>query len=53
MFSDLIVPKNPEEKKFKFSTKTMDYPLKKMIIFLALFKALIFWSKNHSFLPRI
>ena len=45
IFSDLIIPKNPNEKKFNFWTKTMDYPLRKMSIFLAPFKTLIFWSK--------
>ena len=41
----MIIPKNPNEKKFNFWTKTMDYPLRKMSIFLAPFKTLIFWSK--------
>ena len=40
------------KKKFQFSTKTMDYPLRKMSIFLALFKTLIFRSKNHFFYPE-
>ena len=41
----MIVQKNPNEKKFDFWTKTMDYPHRKMSIFLAPFKTLIFWSK--------
>ena len=45
IFSALIIPKNPNEKKFDFWTKTMDYPLRKMSIFLAPFKTLTFWSK--------
>ena len=33
IFSDMIIPKNPNEKKFDFWTKTMDYLLRKMSIF--------------------
>ena len=29
----MIIPKNPNEKKFDFWTKTMDNPLRKMPIF--------------------
>ena len=32
IFSDFIIAKNPYEKKFDISTKTMDYLLKKMPI---------------------
>ena len=45
----MIIPKNPNEKKFDFWTKTMDYLLRKMSIFLAPFKTCIFWSKIFLF----
>ena len=38
----MIVQKNPNEKKFDFSTKTMDYPLRKMSIFWHFLKRLLF-----------
>ena len=33
IFSDLIIPKNPNEKKFDFRTKTMIIPLGKCLFF--------------------
>ena len=36
IFSDLIIPKNPNEKKFHFWTIPEDYPLRKMSIFFVL-----------------
>ena len=49
----MISPKNTNTKNFDFWTKPMAYPLRKMSFFLALFKTLNIWSKNHSFLSKI
>ena len=38
IFSDLIIPKNPNEKKFYFWAKTEDYPLRKLTIIFDLLK---------------
>ena len=48
----MIILKNPNEKKFEFWTKTMDYPLGKCPFF-RLFKTLVFWSRIYFFLSRI
>ena len=49
IFSDLICPKNRNEKNFDCWAKTEDYPLRKMSIFLDL----SFGSRNLSFLSKI
>ena len=47
----MIILKNPNEKKFEFWTKTMDYPLGKCSFF-RLFKTLVFWSRIFFFYPE-
>lgn len=44
--------KNTDEKKFDFWTKSMELPLRKLSIFLAFLKSLIFWSKKYLFISR-
>ena len=51
-FSDLIIPKNPNEKKFDVSTQTMDYLLRKMTIFWQFFKYWFSGLKIILFYPE-
>ena len=49
----LFAKKETYQKKVDFLTKTMNYPLCKMSIFLEFFRSFVLWSKKHSFLSRI
>ena len=50
--SDLIIPKKPNEKKFDFWTKTMDYPLTIMSIFWHFLKRYFSGLEIFLFYPK-